>query len=196
MYNYLSTSWLCYNAVMNTDSPSSAPQQTEEELREASRTTTNEKPQKSRGLAFFVIVVGVVFVAMMVAYTYFQVHNASIPASIGIDRARTLSIDNACLENNAAIKAEVQKIEKLGEDAGFWTSYIYDVPAGIQVDVNITTHDDTAVTGSLHYSDGYGSYNFTAAPTTVSRASAKGSPTATTPADEWHYTRFARCATT
>lgn len=39
-------------------------------------------------------------------------------------------------------------------------SYLVDVPAGTEVDVRIATYSDNKVTGSDHYPDKYGNYNF------------------------------------
>lgn len=105
-------------------------------------------------------------------------NSASIPAFVGIKEARVLSKDDVCLANNASKKAEVQSQKGLSEDGGFWTSYIYDVPAGVNVDVNIADYNGSnTVTGSLVYSDGYGSYNFTG----------------TKQGESWAYTQFAGC---
>ncbi len=99
-------------------------------------------------------------------------------ASISMKSAQTLPKTDACFANNAPTKATVQAQPTLGEDDGFWTSYIYDVPAGTSVDVSIATYDGSdTVTGSLAYSDTYGRYNFTAKKQS----------------GEWRYTDFVGC---
>ncbi len=122
----------------------------------------------------------VVAVALIVSILLIRANanGASLPAFIGIKDARVLPQDGKCLANNATTKARTEAQQGLGENDGFWTSYIYDVPAGTNVDVNIATYNETdSVTGSLVYSNNYGSYNFTA----------------TKQANEWRYTAFTRC---
>lgn len=123
------------------------------------------------------LVVAVALIAGLVL-TRTDANGASEPASISIKAARALPKDNKCLANNATTKSKVQAQEGLSEDGGFWTSYIYDVPAGTNVDVSIATYNGSdSITGSLAYSDQYGSYNFIA----------------TKQADGWRYTHFANC---
>lgn len=102
----------------------------------------------------------------------------SEPVSISTDQALALPRDSQCLINAAAIKTKAQAQKGLGEEDGLWTSHIYDVPAGTNVNVSIATYNGSdTVTGSLEYSNGYGSYNFTV----------------TKKVDDWVYTRFIGC---
>lgn len=108
-----------------------------------------------------------------------QAQSSRLPASISMKKAAALPKNAACLANNETARKKAQSQPSLGEDGGFWTSYIYDVPAGTRVDVNIATINDkgAVVTGSLAYSDTYGHYNFTATKET----------------DGWRYTQFTGC---
>lgn len=126
--------------------------------------------------AAIVVIAAVLISGLLLTHT--NANGISQPASIGIKDAKVLPKDNKCLANNVATKTQVQTQKGLGEDGGFWTSYIYDVPAGTNVDVSIATYNgNNVVTGSLAYSNQYGSYNFTA----------------TKKADEWRYTSFEGC---
>jgi hypothetical protein len=107
-----------------------------------------------------------------------QANNIPQPTSISMKQSQAMPSTDKCLANNAAIKREVQALKGLSEDGGLWTSYIYDVPAGTNVDVNVATHNKKGVvTGSLAYDKPYGSYNFT-----ITRQS-----------DGWRYTQFSGC---
>ncbi len=140
--------------------------------------TQNRKSNKTVILASLAVLAVIAALVGAVLLTRTNANGASQPASIGIKAARVLPQDGTCLANNAAIKAKVHALPMLSEDGGFWTSYIYDVPAGVNVEDSIATYNGTdTVTGSLAYSDNYGSYNFTA----------------TKQANEWRYTKFARC---
>ena len=115
---------------------------------------------------------------LLSSFLLIRTNSASQPVSISIEEARTLPKDSTCLANNAATKANVQSQKWLGEDDGFWTSYIYDVPAGTNVDINIATYDTKAtIAGSLVYPKEYGSYNFTL----------------TKQSEGWRYTKFDGC---
>lgn len=97
---------------------------------------------------------------------------------LSIKQVLALPKDSTCLVNNDAVKTAAQSQKGLGEDDGLWTSQIYDIPAGTNVDVNIASYTkDTTVAGSLAYPKQYGSYNFTV----------------TRQADNWRYTEFTRC---
>ena len=142
---------------------------------------THTQNRNNKKIVLFTSVAAVVVVvALAIGILLIRVNanSASQPASISMKDARALPEEGTCLANDAAVKAKAQAQPVLSEDGGFWTSYIYDVPAGTNVDVNIASYNGSdIVTGSLAYSDGYGSYNFTA----------------TKQSSEWRYTRFARC---
>jgi|GEM_PF-1557002 len=92
--------------------------------------------------------------------------------------ALNLSSSGKCLANDAAIKTQVEKLDGLAEDSGKWSSEIYDVPAGTNVQVNVATYSDSdMVTGSLIYPEQYGSYNYML-------MKSGGS---------WQFTQFTRC---
>ena len=145
----------------------------------------NTKPKKPSSkkhtLLITLIAAGVIIIAVVAGIVIFvYTHNAaSAPlTSISTQQARALPTDETCLTNNSSIKTQVEKMDGLSEDFGPWTSHIYDVPAGTNVDVAINSYNGSdSITGSLAYSGDYGSYNFTL----------------TKQADGWGYTRFTGC---
>lgn len=107
-----------------------------------------------------------------------QANDIPQPTSISIEQSQSMPSTDKCLANDVVIKREVQALNGLSEDGGIWTSYIYDVPAGTKVDVNVATYNKKdIVTGSLAYDKHYGSYNFTI----------------TKQSDGWRYTQFSGC---
>ena len=141
----------------------------------------NTKTSKERTLLILLIVAGALVAASVIGAIIFTRTNnaASAPlTSISTQQARALPTDETCLANNSSIKTQVEKMDGLSEDFGPWTSHIYDVPAGTNVDVAINSYNGSdSITGSLAYSGDYGSYNFTL----------------TKQADGWGYTRFTGC---
>ena len=136
---------------------------------------------KKRPLPIALIAAGAIIIAVVAGIVIFvYTHNAAgAPlTSTSIQQARALPTDETCLANNSSIKTQVEKMDGLSEDFGPWTSHIYDVPAGTNVDVAINSYNGSdSITGSLAYSGDYGSYNFTL----------------TKQADGWGYTRFTGC---
>lgn len=128
-----------------------------------------------------VIIGAVVIIAGGAIYLAVQHNSAQAStglAAINTKQALALPRDAACLANNDSIKTQVEALPQLSEQAGPWTSQIYDVPAGTNVDVNVNNYNggDT-VTGSLIYPKQYGSYNYTLTKQT----------------DGWRFTQFAGC---
>ena len=136
---------------------------------------------KKHTLLITLIAAGAIIIAVVAGIVIFvYTHNAaSAPlTSISTQQARALPTDETCLANNSSIKTQVEKMDGLSEDFGPWTSHIYDVPAGTNVDVAINSYNRSdSITGSLAYSGDYGSYNFTLTKQT----------------DGWGYTRFTGC---
>ena len=136
---------------------------------------------KKRTFLIILIAAGTLVTASIIgAIIFIRTHNAaSAPlTSISTQQARALPTDETCLANNSSIKTQVEKMDGLSEDFGPWTSHIYDVPAGTNVDVAINSYNGSdSITGSLAYSGDYGSYNFTL----------------TKQADGRGYTRFTGC---
>lgn len=110
---------------------------------------------------------------------YGKADNTLLPTFIDTRQAQVLPHSDKCLVNNAALKTRAEKQKGLGEEDGLWTSYIYDVPAGTNVDVSISSYDEGKgiITGSLAYPEQYGSYNFTL----------------TKHMDIWSYSKFTGC---
>lgn len=128
--------------------------------------------------ALIVAAVSIVAALSATIALYVNANETPQPTSIGMKDAQALPESGTCLANNPSVKTEVQAQKSLGEDDGFWTSYIYDVPAGTNVEVRIATYNGRdMITGSLAYSNQYGSYNFTASKQT----------------DGWRYIKFTRC---
>lgn len=136
-----------------------------------------------------IIFIVIVIIAAIITTVIFFVQNNNKPTQnnkqtgsaldvFSIAQARELPESGTCATNNAEVKATAESQPSLGEDSGIYTGQIYDVPAGTNVDVNISSYDpNKSVGGSLVYSDGYGKYNFT--------LSQQGSV--------WRYTAFTRC---
>ncbi len=139
-----------------------------------------EKP-RSRTTITTVLLIGVLVIIGVVGSIWLHKANMtkSTPyKSLSMKQAIALPKDGACATNNATVKKQVESQRGLGENDGLWTSQIYDVPAGTNVEVNITTYSrNDTITGSLIYPEQYGSYNFTV----------------TKQSDEWRYTKFTGC---
>lgn len=135
------------------------------------------KNKKLLAIVYMVTAIAIVLVGVFL-FMRAQSDDDHSLSPINTDEARALSRGEQCLTNNASLKAQVEAQRGLGEDDGLWTSYIYDVPAGTNVDVNIATYtENNKITGSLIYSKPYGSYNFTL----------------TKKSDAWSYSKFTGC---
>lgn len=142
----------------------------------------NTKTLNVKRLSIAVPIIGVILAAAMIIGANITRANAQDDlgnlTSISMKQASALPKNSPCAPNSATVKGQVQRINGLNEEAGPWTSYIYDVPAGTNVDVNIASYSgEDTVTGSLIYSDNYGSYNFTL----------------TKQSGGWRYTAFTGC---
>jgi len=136
-----------------------------------------------------IIFIVIVIIAAAITTTVFFVQKNNKPEQnnkqsgsvldvFSIAQARELPESGTCATNNSEVKTTAESQPSLGEDSGIYTGQIYDVPAGTNVDVNISSYNpDTTVGGSLLYSEGYGSYNFTL----------------TKQGGVWRYTAFTRC---
>lgn len=140
-----------------------------------------EIKKKDHKVPFILLAIGIVVItiaATAIFITQTRANQSPQLSPITKEDAKALAATERCFANDPTIKSQVVAQPHLSEDAGPWTSYIYDVPAGTNVDVNIATYTDASkITGSLAYSEPYGSYNFS--------IEKQG--------EEWRYTHFTGC---
>lgn len=127
-----------------------------------------------------VVVVSLVVVAAVIGtllYMYLRPTTLPIAAEgIPYAKAKKMPVVASCVDENHALHLTSEQRNGVEQGA---MSYLYDVPAGTNVDIMISAYSQNAATGSARYPAKYGSYNFTLQKDT------RG---------DWRFTTYEHCA--
>ena len=88
-------------------------------------------------------------------YAYMATRPSATPETYS--KAKSTTTTEACLAEDSSLTVPASERNSIEMAA---VSYLIDVPAGTNVDVKLATYSEDKVTGSDHYPDKYGNYNF------------------------------------
>lgn len=105
-----------------------------------------------------VLIVVVAVAAVCMSLSRPAASPSSVYYSVPYAQAKRMPVTGKCVAEKTTHTISASQRSTIEQMA---MSHLYDVPAGTNVDIHIATYADDTVTGSDHYPDKYGSYNFT-----------------------------------